>query len=182
MIRAGIFIAGSAVFALLTRRSLATPRSHGFFRYFAFVLLLALVLLNAPGWFREPLSTRQLASWTMLAASAALAIEAFRLFLRAGRPARNPPQGANLWFENTTTLVAVGIYRFIRHPMYASLMALGWGAFLKQPSGIGLGLALGASAFLIATALAEERENLARFGAAYSAYMKTTQRFVPFLF
>jgi protein-S-isoprenylcysteine O-methyltransferase Ste14 len=38
------------------------------------------------------------------------------------------------------------------------------------------------SGFLIATAVAEERENLASFGAPYAAYMKRTRRFVPFLF
>ena len=140
------------------------------------------MLLNSPDWFREPLSTRKVVSWTILAASVGLAVEAFRLFFKIGRPAHNVVQGTNVWFENTTRLVTAGIYRFIRHPMYASLMGLGWGAFLKHTSGVGLGLALGASGFLVATAFAEERENLARFGAAYSAYMKTTRRFVPFLF
>jgi protein-S-isoprenylcysteine O-methyltransferase Ste14 len=43
-------------------------------------------------------------------------------------------------------------------------------------------LALGASGFLIATSIAEERENLMRFGAAYASYLKRTRRFVPFLF
>jgi protein-S-isoprenylcysteine O-methyltransferase Ste14 len=181
VLRAGIFIAVSAAFALLSWRSLRSRRSHGFYRFFAFELLLAVVLLNAPDWFREPLSARQVVSWTILAASAGLAMEGFRLFFKIGRPARNAAEGANLRFENTTTLVTVGVYRFIRHPMYASLMGLGWGAFLKHPSGIGLGLTLGASGFLVATAVAEERENLARFGAAYAAYMKTTRRFVPFL-
>ena len=104
------------------------------------------------------------------------------MFFKVGRPAGKSAASTNLWFENTTTLVTVGVYRFIRHPMYASLMALGWGTFLKDPSGIGLGLALGASGFLVAAAIAEERENLARFGVAYAAYMKSTKRFIPFLF
>jgi protein-S-isoprenylcysteine O-methyltransferase Ste14 len=78
-------------------------------------------------------------------------------------------------------LVEVGVYRFIRHPMYASVLALGWGAFLKRPSIVGLALALCASGFLAATAVVEERENVARFGASYTAYMKGTRRFVPFL-
>jgi protein-S-isoprenylcysteine O-methyltransferase Ste14 len=41
---------------------------------------------------------------------------------------------------------------------------------------------MGASGFLLATAIAEERENLKRFGAPYADYMKTTHRFVPFIF
>jgi len=182
MVRVVIFVAASATLALVSRRSLAVPRSHGFYRFFAFELLLGLVLLNAPGWFREPLAIHQLASWAVLAASTGLAIEAFRLILKVGRPAQGAAQGTNVWFENTTTLVGVGIYRLIRHPMYASLMGLGWGTFLKHPGGLGLALALGASGFLVATSVAEERENVAKFGGAYSAYMKTTRRFVPYLF
>jgi len=34
---------------------------------------------------------------------------------------------------------------------------------------------------LAATAAVEERENLARFGVTYAAYMKRTRRFVPFV-
>jgi len=181
-VRVAIFVAVTAALALMSRKSLAAPRSHGFYRFFAFELLSGLVLWNAPGWFREPWSGHQLASWALLAASAGLAIDAFRLILTAGQPAQGAAQDTNLWFENTTKLVGAGIYRWIRHPMYASLMALGWGAFLKQPGATGVGLALGASGFLLATAIAEERENLARFGGAYASYMKTTRRFVPYLF
>jgi len=111
-----------------------------------------------------------------------LAIEAFRLILKVGHPALGAAQGTNVWFENTTTLVGVSIYRRIRHPMYALLMGLGWDTFLKRPDWLGLALALGASVFLMATSVAEERKNLAKFGGAYSAYMKTTRRFVPYLF
>jgi protein-S-isoprenylcysteine O-methyltransferase Ste14 len=181
MMRAAIFIAASAAIVLLSWRSLRVPRSHGFFRFFAFELLLALILLHAPYWFREPLSPRQLISWFVLVASAGLAIEGFRLLRVMGKPAREAARSANLDFENTTALVTTGAYRFIRHPMYASLLALGLGAWLKHPSAIGVALALGASGFLVATSVVEERENLARFGAGYAAYMKTTRRFVPFL-
>jgi hypothetical protein len=47
MIRVAIFLAASATFAPLTRRSFGIPRSHGFYRFFAFEFLLVLVLLNA---------------------------------------------------------------------------------------------------------------------------------------
>jgi protein-S-isoprenylcysteine O-methyltransferase Ste14 len=45
----------------------------------------------------------------------------------------------------------------------------------------GIVLAVSASGFLMATAMAEERENLARFGAAYAGYMRRTRRFVPWV-
>ncbi len=182
MVRVAIFIAVSAAFGLLTRRSLLVPRCHGFYRFFAFELLVALVLLNAPDWFRDPFSAHQLASWVLLISSTGLALEAFLQFLKVGKPEHGVGADTDVWFENTTTLVATGIYRLIRHPMYASLIGLGWGAFLKHPGWLGTGLALGTSVFLVATPVAEERENLARFGAAYSTYLKTTKRFIPYMF
>ena len=183
MIRLAIFLAVSAAITWLSWRSLRDLRAHGFYRFFAFELLSALVLLNAPEWFRDPLAARQLVSWCLGAASIALTIEGFRLLRIIGRPAPTPARTNNLPFENTTTPVTVGAYRLIRHPLYASLLALVWGAYLKNPLSIGgIALALGASGFLVATAVAEERENLMAFGAAYAAYMKRTRRFVPFLF
>jgi len=182
MLRAGIFVAVSAAITLLSWRSLRAPRSHGFYRFFAFEFLLALILRNVPYWFREPLAARQVVSWFLLVASLGLAFEGFRLLRRIGAPAREAARDANLAFENTTTLVTVGAYRFIRHPLYASLLGLGWGVCLKHPSAIAVALVLAVSGFLLATAVADERENLAHFGAAYAAYMKTTRRFIPFVF
>ncbi len=183
LVRVAIFFAASAAIIQLSWRSLRDLRSHGFYRFFAFELLTALILLNVPMWFRDPLSTRQLVSWFLAAASIGLAIEGFRLLRLIGRPTLNAARSTNLPFENTTALVTAGAYRFIRHPLYASLLALVWCAYLKNPFAIGgIVLALSASGFLIATSVAEERENLVSFGAAYAAYMKHTRRFVPFLF
>jgi hypothetical protein len=181
MLRLGIFVSASAAMVLLFRRCLGAPRSHGFYRFFAFEFLLALILANVPYWFREPLSARQLVSWSLLVLSLPPAIEGLRLLRKIGRPETDAGPGTNLWFENTSELVTVGVYRFIRHPMYASLLAVVWGVFLKHPSAAALGLTLGASGALVATSVAEERENLARFGAAYAAYMKATRRFIPFI-
>jgi len=183
LVRIAIFVAASAAIIRLSWRPLRDLRSHGFYRFFAFELLSALILLNVPVWFRDPLSARQLVSWFLGAVSIGLAIEGFRLLRAIGRPAPTAARSTNLAFENTTTLVTVGAYRWIRHPLYASLLALVWCAYLKDPLAIGgIVLAVGASGFLTATAVAEERENLASFGAPYAAYMKRTRRFVPFVF
>jgi len=99
------------------------------------------------------------------------------------RPAPPNIESANLAFENTTTLVTSGAYRWIRHPLYASLLALAWSAYLKDPLGAGsMALVVGVSGFLLATAIAEERENLSRFDGNYANYMKRTKRFIPFVF
>jgi protein-S-isoprenylcysteine O-methyltransferase Ste14 len=177
-----IFVVASAGIVRLSWGSLRSPRSHGFYRFFAFEFIAALVLLNVPHWFRDPLCPRQLASWLLLGASAGIAIEAFRLLRIVGQPSREFSDPTRLGFENTSKLVIVGLYRYIRHPMYASLLVLAWGACLKDLSVASLALVLAASLSLAATALAEERENLARFGASYADYMKTTRRFIPFLF
>jgi len=149
-------------------------RSHGFFRLFAWESILALILLNGKYWFRDPLSLLQMVSWLMLLSSLALAIHGFWLLLVIGKPRGH--------IEDTSTLVTVGAYRYIRHPLYASLLWLGWGAFFKKPSLLAGLLAVAASALLTTTAKVEEAENLSKFGGAYAAYMRRTRMFIPFLF
>jgi protein-S-isoprenylcysteine O-methyltransferase Ste14 len=183
MLRAIIFFAASAALLPLSWRSLKDIRTHGFYRFFAFELLLGLILWNAPLWWRDPFSWRQLASYFLGVVSIVLAVEGFRLLKVIGRPAATKVESANLAFENTTSLVTVGAYRWIRHPLYASLLALAWCAYFKNPSEpASIAMTLGASGFLLATALAEEGENLKRFGAAYAEYKQRTRRFIPFIF
>lgn len=178
-----IFFAASVGILWMSWRSLRNLRSHGFYRFFAFEFLTALILLNLPIWFRDPLSIRQWFSYFLGALSIVLAIEGFRLLRLIGAPAPAPARTTNLSFENTTTLVTVGAYRFIRHPLYASLLALTWASYLKDPYAPRcIALTLLASGFLTATALAEERENLANFGPDYASYMRRTRRFIPLLF
>jgi protein-S-isoprenylcysteine O-methyltransferase Ste14 len=66
--------------------------------------------------------------------------------------------------------------------MYSSLFLLTWGIFFKSPSWIGMILAIAATLFLIATAKADEAECTRFFGTQYQEYMKTTKRFVPYIF
>lgn len=182
MIGVALFLAASIAILRLSWRSLRSFHAHGFYRLFAFELLAALIAVNIPIWFRDPWSVRQMASYVLGAVSIILAIEGFRLLLLVGRPSKAAAQETNLGFENTTRLVTAGVYRFIRHPLYASLLACSWCAWLKAPlAAANIAMALGATGFLFATALAEERENLVRFGAEYADYMKRTRRFVPFL-
>ena len=85
-------------------------------------------------------------------------------------------------FFEATALVTTGIYRYIRHPLYSSLLLLDWGIFFKAPSWPGGFLALAASLLLFATARADESECIRFFGAPYQEFMKRTRMFVPFLF
>jgi len=175
LIGIAVLLAGSAGILAFSWGSLKNPGSHGFPRFFAFELLLGMGILNAPCWFRDPFSAHQLVSWLLLCASIWPAWQGFSLLRSAGRP-----RGKN--FENTTRLVTTGVYGYIRHPMYASLMLLGLGIFYKDPeSWLNVSLVILLLAALAATARNEETENLARFGRPYAAYMKRTRRFLPFV-
>jgi protein-S-isoprenylcysteine O-methyltransferase Ste14 len=177
-----IFLLASLGIAYLSRASLRAPRSHGFYRFFTFEAILASFLLNVRAWFIDPFSWYQLLSWVLLIASLIYVILGVRALHRYGQPdqARND-QAHLLEFEKTTRLVTDGIYRYIRHPMYSSLLHLCWGIFFKDPSWIGGALAAIATSFLLAMVKVEEAENLGYFGTAYTDYMKTTRMFIPYV-
>jgi len=174
MLKLIIFAVVSVGIILASRKSLLNPRSHGFFRFFAFESLLALILLNAEHWFRDIFSPLQIISWLLLLASLIMAVHGFYLLHAVGR--------AKNGIENTQTLVRLGAYKYIRHPLYCSLLLFGLGALFKNPALISGILALIACAFLFAAAKVEEAENLRKFGTDYSKYMKTTRMFIPFIF
>jgi len=178
----GVFLIASAGIVYISRRSLITWRSHGFFRFFAFEAILALILLNAGVWFRHPFSVRQIASWSLLLASLLLAIHAFIVLSRTGKPDRGIHDSKRLGMEKTTRLVTTGAYRHIRHPLYSSLLLFACGAFLKQPSLLAALLAGITTIALYATARVEERENVDNFGAEYAEYMQHTRIFIPLIF
>jgi protein-S-isoprenylcysteine O-methyltransferase Ste14 len=177
-----IFLLGTAFFAWVSRNALLKPRSHGFYRFFAWECILGLVVLNFPMWHTNPFAPHQLVSWVLLIASPVMAIEAVRLLRRVGRPSAVRADAELYSFEKTSTLVTTGIYRHIRHPMYAALLFLAWGAFLKDASPAGVVLVLVASTMLLLTALRDEVECSEHFGAAYAEYMRGTKRFIPYVF
>lgn len=176
-----IFLAGTAFFTWISRHALRNPRSHGFYRFIAWECMLALVLVNFPMWTVDPFSVRQLVSWLLLAASISLAIHAVQLLKRIGRPGSERTEAELFGFEKTSSLVTSGAFRYIRHPMYAALLYLAWGAFLKDITPLSAALTAAASVALFLTAWRDEAECLAHFGEAYAAYMQTTKRFVPFI-
>jgi protein-S-isoprenylcysteine O-methyltransferase Ste14 len=182
MIQIGVFALLSVPIVWVSRRSLLHPTSHGFSRFFAFEAILALLVLNFLHWFAYPFSVRQLASWLLLSVSAVFVVWGYALLRRLGgfRPSAEilPP----FEWEKTGRLVTTGVYRYIRHPMYSSLLFLAWGTVLKSVTNGSLLLGVAASLALMATAKAEEAENLTRFGEDYRGYMQRTRRFVPFLF
>jgi protein-S-isoprenylcysteine O-methyltransferase Ste14 len=169
-----LFLVLSLPLVLFSWSALRSREAHGFYRFFAWEAILALILINLREWFTDPFSPLHLLSWALLVLSIFLAIHGFRLLRRVGRP-----QGS---FENTSRLVTQGAYRYIRHPLYASLLCLAGGAWLKQVAPLTVVLFALAAIFLYATAKVEERENLARFGPEYAEYMRRTKMFIPYIF
>ncbi len=178
-----VFLVVSAFLVYVSRASLRRPRSHGFFRFITWEILVAMILLNATWWFRDPLSWNQLIAWFLLVVCLVPVIWGVVLLRRMGKPAEKRSTDDTLMaFEKTTRLVTGGIYRYIRHPLYSSMLLLTWGIFFKHPSWVGGCLGIASTFFLILTALADEAECEAFFGKEYVDYKRRTRRFIPFVF
>jgi protein-S-isoprenylcysteine O-methyltransferase Ste14 len=175
------FLLGSLVIVAISWKSLKNHASHGFYRFFAFELLLLMIVIISPIWFEDPFSPYQQLSWVFLVASLMLVVHSTTLLIVMGSPQDSRSNSPNLAFENTTRLVIVGVFRFIRHPMYTSVILLNLGVFLKGPSPITAGLGLMVTIFLYVAARVEEKENIGYFGSEYSSYMEKTKMFIPFL-
>ncbi len=181
-LKIAVFLVVTAGLLWLSWRSLRDVRSHGFYRFFAWGAILALVLVNRDYWFEAPIGPRPLASWLLLITSIYPGLHGAILLRRMGKPDSERVDTRLYGIERTTELVTVGIYRYIRHPLYSSLMLLTWGALLKHVTWLSIALALVSSVLLSITAWREEAENIAFFGREYLDYMKRTRRFIPYVF
>ena len=167
-----IFIAGTVfLIGFSWFLSIKEGRYHGVPRFFAFEGLLFLFLLQRPLWFKDPLSVPQVFSWLFLFISTYYVIAAVVLYHR------HTDHGQN--FENSTRLVTSGLYKYIRHPMYGSLLFLGWGMFLKHINLMTTGIVLFITIALYITAKVEEKEMIKKFGDEYREYMKKSSMWIP---
>ena len=183
MFKLTAFVVLSVGLVYISRSSLRAPRSHGFYRFFAWEIIVALVLLNIDVWFDAPWSWYRLISWFLLIACIVPLAFGIRSLVARGKPVKQREGEPQLLaFEKTSTLVTTGIYHYIRHPLYSSLLLLSWGVFFKAPAVPGGLLALAATLFLVATAKADEAECLRFFGPTYRIYMNQSKMFVPFVF
>ena len=166
----------------ISRNSLRSPRSHGFYRFFAWECILGLFLVNVNFWFVQPFTWNQLVSWTLLFVSFVPLGFGVRFLRTQGKQADKREGDPSLYaFEKTTDLVTSGIYKYIRHPLYCSLLLLTWGILFKHITLTAAALAVTATIFLVFTAKADEAECIQFFGEQYQNYMQKTKRFIPFL-
>ena len=173
LLRLVLLVVLSSGVVIVSGHAWKTKEVYGLVRFLAFETLVVLIVWNVDEWFTEPWSPRQITSWIIFLASTALAFHGSQLLRSVGRARER-------LIEDTCCVVEVGAYRYIRHPLYASLMFFTWGVFLKDVAwGSGL-LAAATTVFLFATARLEEAHSLERFGVSYSQYMKRTRMFIPF--
>ena len=170
-----VLIAGTIVIILFSWfLSIRHGRYHGIARFFSFESIVILAMLNIKVWFKDPFSVTQIFSWIFLFSSVYFGVAGIILLKDIGKP-----QGGN--FENTSVLVTTGLYKYIRHPLYFSLLLLGTGVMMKNPDVIQLtfgGINLVA---IYLTARIEENEMKAKFGDEYRKYMKESKMFIPFV-
>jgi protein-S-isoprenylcysteine O-methyltransferase Ste14 len=181
-LRLGAFILATLVLAHISRRSIVRPRSHGFFRFWAWEAITGLVLLHAPLWFLDWSSGHQLFSWILLVGSLFPLILGMRALRQPAAGEQNPRTDPELLaFERTGRVISEGVFKYIRHPLYCSLLLLAWGVFFKAPSWLAGLLALAATISLLLTARADERECIVAFGDDYRSYMHRTKMFIPYV-
>jgi len=168
-----IFVIIALLIFIKFRPALRSVTSHGFYVFFAFESLLALLFFNIGFWAVNVLSWYQILSWIFLVSSAFIAISGFYNLKKYGKP-------DDEW-ENTTLLINRGIFRYIRHPLYSSLILLVIGILLKRVTLLTIVLCSICILFLITASLIEERENLVKFGDGYTNYKTTTMRYIPFI-
>ena len=139
------------------------------------------MVTNYKFWFYNPFSVKQVISWILLLFSGYLVIEGVILLRKAGKPGKNRNEKSLYKFEKTSELVDTGIFKYIRHPLYSSLLFLTWGIFLKNTIDLLLIISLLSTALLYLTAIFDEKECIKTFGNKYSEYMQRSKRFIPFI-
>ena len=80
-------------------------------------------------------------------------------------------------------LVSRGLYRFIRHPMYASFLLIGLAQAFLLPNWVaGLSGLAGFAVLFFTRVDVEERMMLDNFGDEYRAYSSKTKRIIPYIY
>jgi protein-S-isoprenylcysteine O-methyltransferase Ste14 len=174
IVRIAVFAAAGLLILMKFRRHLFLFNTHAPYVFVAFQLILALMFLNMPLVFEGPLRRwPQALSWLLLITSAAFAVGGFAAIKRYGKAEGD--------WEATTDLVKRGVFRYIRHPLYSSLMQLSVGFLLQDMNWLSFTLCLFSLVFLAAASLVEEKENIDKFGGLYRAYAAETRLYVPFI-
>ena len=148
------------------------PRGEGWFllQLVFLALIVAAGLLFPANWSGAPRFAAAVAGGALILGGIALLFRGVRDLDRSLSPMPRPNDDA--------VLITDGIYRRIRHPIYAALILLGFGWGLVMASWAALGIAVVLALVLDLKARREEVWLRERF-PGYSAYAARTHRFVP---
>ncbi len=178
-----VFCAISIPIIYFSKHVLMNLKSHGFYRFFGWECIAWIFANNFKYWFIDVFSWNQILSWLFLFYACYLVIAGVILLKNLGKSDRTRQDSTLYAFEKTTELVETGLYKFIRHPLYSSLIFLSWGIFLKNTTSLELLLVTVLSCILLfITAKLDEKECLGYFGDKYKDYMKRSKMFIPYLF
>ena len=177
-----VFVLLSVPLVYLSWRSMFSLRNHGFYRLIVWECALWLGIQNHQYEVGGGVDLSLTPATFLTLGSLIIVIWALATMYRHGQVSQQRHDSTLFEFEKTTELVDKGLFRYIRHPMYTSLLCLMWGFFWRQPTWPLLAVALLGSFACYMAALIEERENLEFFGEKYQEYMRSTKRFVPFVY
>lgn len=148
------------------------PRGEGWL--LGQLVLLALVAVSPDGTWPEPAATAgRFAGVVSMVAGLAVAAKGVLDLGSNLSPFPRPPRDA--------VLVERGVYRRIRHPIYAGLVLLALGWSFARASAVGLAVTVALALFLDLKARREEILLAAAF-PGYAAYRTRTRRFLPGLY
>jgi protein-S-isoprenylcysteine O-methyltransferase Ste14 len=181
MLRILLFILLSLPVVIISWRSIFSFNNHGFYRFVSWECILWLLISNITFWFENWYSVPQIISWILLCASLPILYFGVHEMKYVGKKDQNRDNSLYR-FEKTSELVKSGIFAYIRHPLYSSLLLLTWGVFLKHIDLILLIITVVGTITIFLTAKMEEKENVHYFGDSYRHYLKKTKMFVPFVF
>ena len=165
----------------LSRRVLFKLKKPGLYRLVVWECILWLAIQNHRYLIVEEFDLQQLISSALMIASLVFVLSAVFTMREKGRVSKQRRDHTLFGFEKTTVLIETGIFKYVRHPMYSSLIFLSWGFLLRNIEVALLIVALIAICSGIFAALMEEKENIAYFGERYRHYTLKTKMFIPYV-
>lgn len=165
----------------LSWRSMFSLKNHGLYRWVVWECILWLALQNDRYLIVEKFDLQQVISSALMTASLVFVVSAVWMMRERGRVSEQRRDQTLFGFEKTTVLIESGIFKYVRHPMYSSLLFLAWGILLRHIEVASLLVALMTTCSGVLAAWIEEKENLAYFGERYRHYALKTKRFIPYV-
>lgn len=98
------FVVISIALIYISRDSLRSPRSHGFYRFFGWESIAALLVLNVDVWFQDPWSWHQLISWFLLIVCIVPLVFGARTLIGHGKPQKQRTGEPQLLAFETTSV------------------------------------------------------------------------------